>query len=324
MRVMQTVERSANKTAAGSMRANWRLTAFLALIVACAISRAPDPIDDTILGRKPSYGPARVSQVPNLPAIDRMIWMAGLDAGWDPQGLAFAEGSLLISAYRSTEIRKNRGPCRVFRIDPVSGNETGHFDIPAPCGHAGGLAYADHGKLFITDTHTLFETDLDKAFDRSPPKFRIFPLGRGVKGAFAVSDHGALWIGDYETNGPAKAFKFALSTIEHLAEGATLDAAAASIATPIPSYGQGGAVDASGRFWISRSEIGWGFLDKVDPDHAQRYRRYPVPAGIEGAAFDEDGKLWVVSETGARHLPWRYPFFPLIFRIDPARLKPAE
>ncbi len=261
--------------------------------------------------------------MPNIAAIDRMIWMPGLDAGWDPQGLAFAEGSLLISAYRSTEIWKNRGLCRVFRIDPVNGNETGHFDIPAPCGHAGGLAYAGSGRLFIADTHTLFETSLDRAFDRSPPKFRTLPLGRGVKGAFAVSDHGAIWIGDYEPNGPAKVFKFTLSTIENLADGATLSAEAASVVVPIPSYCQGGSINSSQRFWIARSDIGWGFLDMIDPVTGTLEQRYAVPAGIEGVAF-EDGKLWAVSEAGVRHLPWRYPFFPLIFRINPARLKAAD
>ena len=115
-----------------------------------------------ILGQKPSYGPASISEVPNFAAIDRLIWVPGLDEGWDPQGLAIGEGNLFVSAYQSGGLWVNRGPCRVFRIDPETGTETGHFDVPPPCGHAGGLAYADGGKLFIVwDTHALFEVALD-------------------------------------------------------------------------------------------------------------------------------------------------------------------
>jgi hypothetical protein len=30
--------------------------------------------------------------------------------------------------------------------------------------------------------------------------------------------------------------------------------------------------------------------------------------------------MWTVSEAGAHHIPWRYPFFPVIFRLDIERL----
>ena len=161
-------------------------------------------------------------------------------------------------------------------------------------------------------THTLFETSLDRAFDRTPPKFRTYPLGRTVTGAFAVSDQGAIWIGDYEPSGPSKAFKFTLSTIENLAEETTLSAEAASVVVPIPSYCQGGSIDSSQRFWIARSDIGWGFLDMIDPVTGTLEQRYAVPAGIEGVAF-EDSKLWAVSEAGVRHLPWPLSVFSADF-----------
>ncbi len=296
----------------------------LALIAACGIAPAPGAITLAILGQRPSYGPVPLGDLPNVAAIDRMIWVPGLDAGWDPQGLAFAAGSLFISAYQSSGMWMARGPCRVFRVDPETGRETGRFDVPPPCGHAGGLAYAGGGKLFVADTHTLFEVDIRQAFGKAGPQFRIFPLGRGLKGAFAASDHNAIWIGDYEERRPAKAFKFAIATIESLADGAALEGSAASLAVTIPTYGQGGAVDASARLWVARSDFGWGYLDRISSATGNLEERYSLPAGIEGIAFDNDGgRLWAVSEAGARHLPWRYPFFPLIFRLDPARLRPA-
>ena len=70
---------------------------------------------------------------------------------------------MLVSAYRSTEANVYRGPCRVFRLEPIRGNETGHIDVPAPCGHAGGVALAGDGMLYVADTHTLFATLLAEA-----------------------------------------------------------------------------------------------------------------------------------------------------------------
>ena len=92
---------------------------------------------------------------------------------------------------------------------------------------------------------------------------------------------------------------------------------------PIPSYAQGGAVDASGELWISRSDLGWGFLDRLDPATGRLEQRYAVAGRHRGHRLRRGGRLWCVSEAGARHMPWRYPFFPLIFRLDPARLRPA-
>jgi hypothetical protein len=303
----------------------WRIIAALALVAICSVSPVSprlEAVNRAILGERPSYGPASVSEVPNLAAIDRLIWMPELDQGWDPQGLAVADGNLFVSAYRSDRASQSRGPCRVFRIDPETGRETGHFDVPLPCGHAGGIAYAGGGKLFIADTHTLFEVDLGRVFIKSIPDFRVFPLGSGVKGAFAVSGDGRIGIGDYEETRPGRVLTFSLAAIESLSDGAVLGAAAASAVTPVPSYAQGGALGPSGKLWISRSDIGWGFLERLDASgHAER--RYAAPAGTEGIAFGDRGQLWCVSEAGARHLIWRYPFFPLIFRLDPAELTPV-
>jgi sugar lactone lactonase YvrE len=295
----------------------------LVIIGACGIAPAPPPVP-TPLGQPPSYGPGRIDPVPNLKAVDRLIWMPGLDQGWVPQGLAVAGNSVLVSAYRSLATWRDRGPCRVFRVDPSTGTETGYFDVPPPCGHAGGLATAGGGTLFLADTHALFEVDLEEGFAGRAPKFRFLRLGRGLVGAFAVSGKGAIWIGGYREHGPARAFRFDLGSLERLADGARLEAAAASAVIPIPSYAQGGAVDRSGRLWLARSDIGWGFLDRLDAATGRFDERYRVSAGIEGIAVDEAGRLWGVGEDGARHFPWRYPFFPVIFRLDPQRLVASE
>ena len=306
------------------LRLSRKFLAFAA-IGACGISPVLcdiDAADHVIRGAKPSYGPAKVSPVPNLAAAGPLLWVPGLDEGWDPQGLAVVEGNLLVSAYQSDRFLVNRGPCRVFRVDPATGRETGHFDVPSPCGHAGGLAYAGGGTLFITDTHTLFEVDLESAFVAHAPAFRTFPLGSGLRGALAASGRGEIWIGTYEEDRPGRIFKYDRAVLKALADGAVVNEELGSARLTIPSYAQGAAVAPSGKLWISRSEIGWGSLERLDIASGLIEQRYAVPGGIEGISFDASGQLWAVSEAGARHIPWRYPFFPVIFRLDIERLTP--
>jgi hypothetical protein len=274
-----------------------------------------------VLGTAPSYGPAFVSAVPNLAAAGSLLWVPGLDDGWDPQGLAVVDGSLLISAYQSEGLGVNRGPCRVFRVELSTGRETGHFDVPSPCGHAGGLAYAGARTLYVTDTHTLFEVELGSAFAKPLPAFRSFSLGPGLKGALAASGEGEIWVGTYEEDRPGRIFKFDPAVLKALPDGAVVRKEMALAERVIPSYGQGAAVDSSGKLWISRSEIGWGSLEKLDTASGRVEQRYPVAGGIEGIAFDGAGRLWAVSEAGARHFPLRYPFFPVVFELDLRRLE---
>lgn len=300
-----------------------RRLAALALIAVSGLAVAgyrSDKVDLPVLGERPGYGPSAVSAVPNLAAIDRLIWMPELQQGWNPQGLAIVAGDLFVSAYRSERFGQSRGPCRVFRIAPETGRELSHIDIPTPCGHAGGLAGADDKTLYVADTHTLF------AFDRRAvmPKFRVIALGRGVRGAFAAARAGEIWLGTYERGRPGKILGFRTALLDALGDGAVLHADMAGRELPVPSYAQGAAFDPSGKLWISQSGIAWGRLVRIDTATGRVEAGYPIAGGIEGIAFDGAGHLWAVSEAGVRHIPLRYPFFPLVFRIDPARLSPAD
>jgi hypothetical protein len=265
--------------------------------------------------------------VPNEAAIVRRFWAPRLADGYNPQGLAVAGGAVLVSTYRSEEYGVNRGPCRLFRLDLKSGRETGHADVPPPCGHAGGLAYPGGDFLYLADTHTLFPIFLRQAFGEQAFPIHGIPLGPGLVGALAGQTPGAIWTGSYKEDGPGKLYRFSVEILSGLGSGQSLTIADATGELAIPSYAQGAALGPDGKLWIARSHNRWGELDRLDPSSGAVERRFATAGGIEGIVFDEAGVLWAVSEAGARHVFENFfaglvrPFFPLVFAIDPARLE---
>ena len=287
---------------------------------------APACAQAPILGAPPTYATPAPSGVPNEDAIGIRIWAPGLDAGYNPQGLTVIDGAVFVAAYRSDARNVTRGPCRVFRIDPASGAETGHFDVPSPCGHAGGLAVAGDGRLYLADTHVLFAIDLDDAF-AGPPHFRQWPLGPGLQGSLAASDRGAVWIGSYETREPGRFFRFDTAVLDRTEAGAMLMPEQASASMVIPMNAQGAAFDAAGKLWIARSGLKWGGLVRLDPKNGRIERSFAFVPGIEGIAFDPAGRMWAASEAGVRHYfdpspeAAAAPFYPLVFSTDVAKLR---
>lgn len=292
------------------------------------VAPPPGMLAELIHGVRPHYGPERVATVPNETAIVRRLWVPGLDDGFDPQGLALADGAILVSGYRSTEFNVHRGPCRVFRLDRDNGRDKAHLDVPPPCGHAGGIADdGEGGMLYVADTKMLFATVLRQAFtDRALP-FRGTPLGDGVVGALAMSGSGAVWLGTYREKEIGRLYRFAADRIAQLPYGTPLNVADAEAQVPIPTYAQGAAIDKNGALWIARSDTRWGELDRLDAASGAVLQRYKAAPQIQGIAFDSAGLLWVVSEAGVRHdydnffIRQVTAFFPLVFTIDPAKLE---
>jgi len=306
------------------MRLRSACRAAAAVLIAATVgveTRDLHPEGPVILGRPPAYHKAGTSPVPNEAALRPRFWVPELDDGFVPQGLAVAEGSLLLSGYRSERWWAGRGPCRVFRIDLDTGREAAHFDVPPPCGHAGGLAYAGDGVLYLADTRTLFAIGLDRAFAEGGPTLRAVPLGPGLSGGLAASGNGKIWIGSYRENGAGTIARFDAAMLRDLPVGAALTVAMSEAIFPIPTYAQGAAVGPDGKAWIVRSDLPWGYLERRDLASGATERRFAIPGGTEGIAIDGAGRLWAVSEAGARDLPLHYPFFPLAFGIDLERLR---
>jgi len=233
---------------------------------------------------------------------------------------------LVVSGYISDTTDAHRGLCRVFRLDTTSGRETGRFDVPAPCGHAGGIAYAGDGVLYVADTHALFETTLSQAFGPMGVRFRVIPLAQELRGGLAGSGKGEIWIGTYDENRAGRLSKFSVTALRKLKDGELLTPGMASALVPIPSYAQGAAVDGGGRLWVTSSDYRWGRLAVIDPASGTEVARYEAPLGIEGISFDGSGNMWAVSEAGARHfypplLSMFIPFYPVIFEIGVQNLR---
>ncbi len=298
---------------------------FLGVVVLTSFSFMVGANAAEVLGKKPRYLLSGTSSVPNEQAILKMIWAPGLNEGYVPQGITVAEGAILLSSYKSTDPKQDKGPCRVFRIDPVSGNYSGYFDMPEDCGHAGGLAYLGRGALVVSDTRRLYKVDLDKAFREVKADAAIqsiVKLAGELKGSFVDFDGTDLWIGSYEKEEvKAKLHRLTLKIFdEYDRKGAIKEDKALSI-IPIPAEAQGLAFDRDGNLWLTASSSKHGGLFKMDPKTGSILTRYEMVIGIEDIGFDSDGKLWSVSEAGSqRWLKWS-KIFPVLFQLDVSKLK---
>jgi sugar lactone lactonase YvrE len=253
----------------------------------------------------------------NAAAIDRLIWSPGLDEGWIPQGLTVAEGSLIVATYRA-KTAERAGGCRLYRIDPAKGAETGRYDVGGSCGHGGGLAYLGANRLLLADTGTLFDLDMAAAFKNGRDAVRRKILLSGaLRGSFLAERGGIPWVGLYNRNGESRIF---IVPKEKLT-AARINDKEVTGSLALPQQAQGAAFDGAGMLWVSASSSSFGRLYRIDPKDGAVLASYDMPAGIEDLGFDGDGRLWAVSEAGAG--PYRHwaTYFPVIFRIDVSKLK---
>ena len=280
----------------------------LALTAAIALL-SPAVHADELRGTRPSSVTRPLSDVPNSGAIVPRIWAPQLDDGFVPQGLAFANGHLLLSSYRSTDPKQGRGPCRLFVIAPATGAVSHHVDLPESCGHAGGVAALADGRIVVADTHAIYEIKGGKVTATVNLKGKL-------RGSYADADGNALWIGSYDKNGgslwrlPPDVF----SRTE-------IDESHATKTLTIPARVQGLLFDGKGHGWMTVSGSRDGALLKFNPDDGHVIASYPMPAGIEDLALDPTGLIWAVSEAGSiRWSRWQTSY-PVLFTIDPAKLR---
>lgn len=294
--------------------------AITLLLFGCAAGMAPrEP-----LGTRPAHLDAAVGPVENDDAIVSRIWAPGIDDGYVPQGIAVAEGRLLLSSYRSTDPKQGRGPCRVYRIDPATGRADAHFDMPAACGHAGGLAYPGNGMLIVADTRRLYRIDMARAFADGNADAALrgtITLSGALKGSFAAFDGKSIFIGSSEKKAEnARAFFLPYSLFDR-AQDVAVDESAATASFAIGIDAQGAGFDRSGGLWLSFSNSKHGRLESVDPASGKVLAAYDMVIGVEDVDFDAQGRLWTVSEAGSlRWSKWSRRF-PVVFSVETGRLK---
>lgn len=287
-----------------------------ALIAALAVV---SPANTEVLGRKPSYTDRTLSTVPNAAAMTVRIWAPDLDQGFVPQGLTVFAGAIYVGAYKSEDPGQGRGPCRLYRIDPRSGAIWGALDLPPSCGHAGGLAKGEAGRLWVADTRAIFEVGLSSGDGAIGTVLRSVRLTGALKGSFATSTADALWLGTYSKEPGARLYKFPFDKLAAGLDALSEENATASVA--MPTKAQGAAYDAAGRLWVTRSGSELGELVQIDLVTGAVLQKFAMPAGIEDISFDPDGGLWAVGEAGSkRWLGWS-TFFPVIFRLEPGKLQ---
>lgn len=271
-------------------------------------------------GSRPTYTDRALSAVPNAAAITRLAWVPGLDQGFIPQGMTVQDGSLFLAGYVSTDPQPSKGPCRLYRLDPRSGTVTGLLAMPGACGHAGGIARGPPGRVFVADTRAVFEIQLAATSGTAMGAVvQTTQLEGRLLGSFAAAGGNSLWLGGYRREGEMETRLYRIP-FDRLTGGG-IDEAAATASLPLPDRAQGAAFDAQGRLWITRSGAKFGELLRLHAVTGAIEARWDMPAGIEDISFGPDGQLWSVSEAGTqRWLSWT-TFFPLVFRIDTARLR---
>jgi hypothetical protein len=228
---------------------------------------------------------------------------------------------VIVAAYRDA---KDGGGCRVFRLDAKSGEGAGAFDVPG-CNHAGGLANIGQGALVLTDTRRMWRIDMEKAFAAGKLEGAVrgtVGLSGELYGSFAAFDGTDLWIGRYTVQreaANAKIHRIALKVFDEM-DGRDLDESKVAETLPSPPLGQGMAFQGRDMIWIASSSSQVGWLHRIERATGKVLERFDTVTGIEGIDF-ADGLLWAVSEAGAKkYMHWKM-HFPLVFTLDPARLR---
>lgn len=278
----------------------------------------------SIMGTPPQSEPRDPGDVPGEQGMVARIWMPGIDEGFIPQGLTVVGNHILVAAYRSARPESDAETCRVFRLNSKTGMPMGGFALPRSCGHPGGLAHDRQGTLFVADTSILYIIDLDRALadgnaDQAVRKEITF--GGSLRGSFTTYRDGSVWIGVYHRREPRRIYRFPVATLMAKKPGDLLTEADAAENIPVSARTQGAAFDAKGALWITQSGRSSGTLQMIDVRGGSVKVTCDMPPGIEDISFDAAGRLWAVSEAGAgRHQSWP-TYYPIVFALDPAKLK---
>lgn len=272
----------------------------LLVLLAAAMASGGVQAQQAAPGGTPPGDIARpLSSVPNAQAIVTRFWMPGLDEGYTPQGLVYADGDVHVLGYRA-------GGCRLFSLSPAGALHR-TLDLPA-CRHGGGLAALGQGRFAVIDSSALF------LVSRGRIERRI-ALAKPLIGSFGDFDGQNLWIGAYVKAGEGRLWRFPASRLAQT----VLREEDADTRIAIAPKAQG-MVFHRGALWVSFSGASMGRLARLDSHSGRELASYAMPAGLEDLGSDGH-RIWAVSEAGARKYAHWDTYFPLVFAFDPDRLR---
>ncbi len=313
--------------AAGTGYGSAMLRLLPLLLVLLVLPAAAQPGPQTMGGEAPRYTERALSATPLDSAIRQRHWAPGLNQGYVPQGLTYARGTLFVGTYFSTEPQTNRGPAKIFAVDPKNGAVIGGFDLPASIGHADGLAATpDGGILYLADNgRALYAFDLPRSLQAGtavavgePRKLDKDPaLGSN----FLSFDGKLLWFGRYSREDAAARLIAADPATLFGGNTKPFRTAEAVRSLPLPFHAQGATFDAKGNLWISASNGRMGKLYRIDTQTGAVLAQHDAMAGLEDLTRGDNGLLWSVGEAGSQRWNSWATFFPLLFSFDPAALR---
>jgi hypothetical protein len=176
--------------------------------------------------------------------------------------------------------------------------------------------------LLVADTRRLYKIDMARAFaGDGDAVVATLNLAGEMKGSLVDFDGKSIFIASSEKDAAkARAFFLPLSLFDSH-NGATLEPSQASRSFAVPVEAQGAAFDRDGGLWMSFSNSKFGRLQKIDTVSGAILASHEMVIGVEDIAFDEEGRLWSVSEAGSlRWSRWQVSY-PIVFSVDPQRLR---
>jgi hypothetical protein len=281
-----------------------------------------------VRGDEPTYTRKKLAEFRNHKHLCHGIWLPNPRRYLVPQGLAISGRTAWVSGFSFRQGYGQR-PCQLVRVDIVTGRRLAfHSAIYGQvgerprtyCRHGGGITQRGRW-LWLVEKNKLWLID---STQRSTVlrATRVWRLDSPVRGSSIVARGDRVGMVPFATRGAARIYWF---SFKRLLKPGVLDLALRHdgrrqlgpiVSTRVPRLVQGATMDASGRLYLSRSNLSCGEL--VTP-HGRRVAFIP---GAEGLQFASHGKrLWTVSESGA----WPYavsrkPFTPALASFEWPRL----
>lgn len=281
-----------------------------------------------VQGDEPTYTRKKLARFVNHKRLCHGIWLPRPRRHLVPQGLAISGRSAWISGFRYRNGYGQR-PCQLVRVDLVTGKRLAfHSAVHGQvgerprtyCRHGGGIIQRGRW-LWLVEKNKLWLVDSTQKSDVVNAT-RVWRLQAPVRGSAIVARGDRVGMVPFEKRGAARIYWF---SFKRLLKPGVLDLALRHdgrrqlgpiVSTRIPSLVQGATLDASGRLYLSRSNLACGEL--VTP-YGRRIAFVPGAEGIQFATGDK--RLWAVSESGARpYAISRKPFTPAVASFEWPRL----